>query len=658
MTMVISTSPANRCTSSVNCAHCATLLNRKSKLAALTPCVRKKRWGQHCLFRHCSGIVCAKKLLRKSRKRSCAHVRVSQDTITDFWNFCVRNTNDESWNPGNNVLNPKSRIRFANLENEDTKTADESEEKIQKNCCYNRLHKNHNSVETEANLDVISQNNDKYIDEVPSKSSEENSKREVSCDLVDMNMSQSSDQHIEVPCKEQNYFNNASKMILDQDISNSQNVNEICDINARTELAIDSNESDYSLKENKKVSKSETSFSETIITDTCMDSILYRELRTKRASKMEEELPIVRSKSSNGIESKLSLGSEQSKLVQNSNTDKKTLENYSQPVFVKETDTYSSECSATKPFVTSGSQNKCLHDDFETVSTCFNASQAGTIRQKNVCRNCSHNLKSRNRPKWNIPKRGSSAKFNSEVLEQHCKSTCNSSHPQKNNFSNDNMKLGRIIDSMFDRGSTLATGNCFPKYKTPFSLNEKRVIVNMAKNQKYEDRTILGESSSVVSSESSDSDNRASLRRPLCKSRIRNQHNHSRISSSKLSPWKRCPSCTVLFEYSNYKKGESISTVQKRKRDQRWGGSSASTSSISSVATSISRETYAFRRNNPNRNMHILFRKGNRMFDEEDASVWESRNRFRGPRLYEQDTNNRTIYTNERCVNWGFNCAY
>ncbi|XP_033321150.2 uncharacterized protein LOC117217569 [Megalopta genalis] len=653
MTMVISTSPANRCISSVNCACCASLLNRKSKLAESTACVRRKRWSRHCLFRHCSGIVCAKKLLKRKRKRSCTHMRVSQDTITDFWNFCVRNINDESRSPGDNVLVPKSSVGFANLKNGDTRIADEREEKIQKNCCCNGLHENLNSVETEANPEGTLQENGKCTDEVSSKLciDEENSKREVSRDFVDKNMARSSDQQIEVLCKEQNCFNSTPKQVLDRDITDSRNVN------AKTELAIDSNKCDYTLKENRKESKSETSFSETIIADTCMDTLLYRELRTKRAPKMKKKAPIARSKSSKSIESKLTNGSEKAMLLQNSNTDdSNTPENCSQPVFVKETHKHSSEYSATKPSATSGLQNECLRDEFET--TCFNAYQASTISQKKVCRNCSHSLKSRSRPRWSIPKKGSSTKFNSNVYK-HCKTSCKSSHPQKNNFSNDNGKFKRIADSMLDRESTLATEKCFLKCKTPFSQNEKKITANMSKNRKYEDSTILGDSSSAISSESSDSDSRAALRRPLCKSRMHNQHDHDHASSSNLFPWKRCPSCTVLFEYSACKNGQSVSNAHKRKRDQRIRGSPTSTSSTSSVSTSISREACAFRRNNADRNMHILFRKSNRIFDEEAASVWESRNRpFEGTRLYEQDANNRTMYTDERRVKWGFKRAY
>ncbi|XP_076284251.1 uncharacterized protein LOC143210884 isoform X2 [Lasioglossum baleicum] len=603
-----------------NCTCCVTLLNKKSKLAESTTSVRRKRLRQHCHFRHCSGIVSAEKLLKKRRKRSCVHMHVSQDSITDFWKFCIKNMNDDS------------RNRTDDIKNEDTTIVDEHKDKIRKNCRCNVLSKNVKSIKTETNLEDALQENSKCANEMPSKpcTDKVDAKEEVSIDSSCNN----------VINKVKNYnLSCTSKQVSTQDITDSQTVNKICDGTMKCEVrtasdeelikVIDSNKYDCSPKESRKGSQSESSFTDTLLTDNCMDLILYRELREKRAPKTNKKTVPVRLKSSRSIESKLSLKARNIKLQKYSDVDNKTRKN----CFVKENNQPSLEYSAINRSSTSGSQKEGIRDEFETRSTYSDACPASKENQKNFRGNCPCDPKSRDRTQ---------SSFNPKISQQRCKTFCENSQRQTSNFSGDNAKLKRIIDTMFDRKSTLVSEKCFAKCKMSFPQNKKKVTANTIKDQKYEDST---DSSSTVSSASSDSEDRIAFRSPY-KSTMHDQCTHDRSSPTDLS-WRRCPSCTVLFEHSACHKREPISNVNKwRRRDQRRRGSPTSTSSTSFVSPPVCREDCIFNRNNVDRSMRILFRKSN-----------QNRS-FRESTLYEQGTKNRMMYTDDRRVTWGFKRAY
>ncbi|KAK9307318.1 hypothetical protein QLX08_002330 [Tetragonisca angustula] len=82
---------------SVNCTCCVTMLNQKTKLAESATSIRKKRLGRHCLFRHCSGLVCPRKFMKRRRNRQhCLHLRVPQEAISDYWKMCDKSIRDEN----------------------------------------------------------------------------------------------------------------------------------------------------------------------------------------------------------------------------------------------------------------------------------------------------------------------------------------------------------------------------------------------------------------------------------------------------------------------------------------------------------------------------------------------------------------------------------
>nr|XP_031843349.1 uncharacterized protein LOC116431701 isoform X1 [Nomia melanderi]XP_031843350.1 uncharacterized protein LOC116431701 isoform X1 [Nomia melanderi]XP_031843351.1 uncharacterized protein LOC116431701 isoform X1 [Nomia melanderi]XP_031843352.1 uncharacterized protein LOC116431701 isoform X1 [Nomia melanderi] len=655
MTMVISTSPANCYISNVNRACHITLLNRKSKFTESMTNIRRKRLCQRCLFRHCSGIVCAKKLLKRRKKYSFVRTRVSQDNVNNFWKFCIGNENDEMQNRANNIDKAKCHTDVTNVEIEDTKIRDSHKDNIQNGCHCNRLSKNVRSVETETD---ILQETAKCTDDVASKSctdeadKKQNTSIDCSYDFVNANVTEMSSKDIEASCKEQKYSDNETEQVCTGEISNLQMKNNIFEDNTKSEPTVsneelvenvDSNKYNYSTKTSRKESQSETSFTETIITDTCMDSILYLELRRKRAPKISKKSSKNRLKFSKSAESKLNLKSTNIKSLQESNTEN---------IPEEEKDKYSLKQFTMKQPAAPINQKK--------QSDCLS-------------RNCPCDSKRRSRSLWSNSKRESSMKFNHGTPQQQCQIPHESSQPQKSNFLCDNAKLKKIVDSMFNQKLTAVDEKHFIRCETSLLQDKKKPSANIVRDKFVRSRALEDrkfeesvENSSSTSSEFIESSDHSQVdfRCPY-KSTANNRHNCNHSSPSSLPSWKRCPSCTVLFEHSVCHKRESVSSSSctnshKRRRKTRRRTSSSSTSSTSLVSPLSFRRGYDFNGGNIDRNTRALFRNSNRMFREETNSIRELRNRsYRVlPRLYERGKN-RTTYADERHITWGgFERAY
>lgn len=257
-------------------------------------------------------------------------------------------------------------------------------------------------------------------------------------------------------------------------------------------------------------------------------------------------------------------------------------------------------------------------------------------------------------------------KLNHGTPQQHCQIPYESSQPRKSNFLYDNAKSKRIIDSMFNQKLAATGEKHFIRCETSLQQDKKKPFANIVKDKFLRTRALKdrkfeesAENSSSTSSEfieSSEHSSQVDFRCPY-KSTANNRHNYNRSSPSSLPPWKRCPSCTVLFEHSVCHKREPISSSsctsshKWRRKTRRRRTSSSSTSSTSLVSPLSFRQGYDFNGGNIDQNTRVLFRNSNRVFNEEANIIREPRNRqYRVlPRLCEQGKN-RTTYPDERHI--------
>ncbi|KZC06558.1 hypothetical protein WN55_10469 [Dufourea novaeangliae] len=598
--------------------------------------------------------------------------RKTKDTVTDFWKFCIGNENyGMLQNHVDDVIGRKLCAEIQSRTEEDTKIVNEHEEEIQNNCYCGKSRKNVRSVETEANFEDILRESNKCADEVSLelRVDEVDAKQETSiestCNFVGFNRTQSSVEYIETERKENSCLDSKLEKISSHHIVESGIMDKLCDDNRNSKPTtvsdvesvknIDSNECKYNSKAYRKQSQSETSFTETIISDNCMDSLLYRELRQKRAPKTRKKTSVDCLNISRSDKSKLKFKSETIKSHQDSTIDNEILEDFSRPFSTKKR--YNSKNFEIRNPTTSGSQKKFHRNEVELGPTGQKVNRTSTMNQKQLskylCNNCSCDSKRRSRPQWSHQRKESWTKFNPRSSEQPSKTFYPSLQLQNDHSRTDNSKLTKNIDSKLHHKFTLVRGNRFMRYTSLFPRRNEDATGSIftekfVKSRTFEDPANSSSTGFSEFTESSDRRKRVVCRCPSYKPASNSQHYHGHSHSSNMSSSKRCPSCTVLYQHSVLQKRQPTSSSSCRT-------SASSTSSVYSQSTD--KDGYTFERDNTNEGVRTLFRKYNRISEEETGIIKESRKKPFKLRPSEQKKK-RTLYTHNRHVSWGSKHAY
>ncbi|XP_054011345.1 uncharacterized protein LOC128894000 isoform X2 [Hylaeus anthracinus] len=610
--------------SSTNCVCCVTLLNQKRKVTASTTNVRRKRPGRHCLYRHCSGIVCAEKMMKKRKyKQPCAHLRVTQDILPDYWKICSKTDDNETENHAENV-------NIIDVINSDTKN------------CEGIMIK---SKEKETSTKL-------YLNKIDSK---QKTSIDCPCVSVDYNASQAS-RYSETKCKETQCFDNKSDK-APQRISELEIVTDICADNDKYSLQrISGNTSetqrksslckiteiftDEELIENvdsnihrvgrskiiKKQSQSDTSFSETIITDNCIDSILYRELRKKCASMIKKKL------SMNRIKPNVKSRDIQSHRESDIDTEIVDFINDAQTFSTKQRGKYNS-----KRFENKHRSISKLHK----LPTAWRNS-AMNHKKKFHCESCCCDIKSRayncNDPQWKTAKKEVTldreihcAKYKPQFL-QHKEKPTTILFKNKRSSEQRCVKESKFENSTDSACSPATTSTQF----TERSVRENRFICRCSPYESL---------------------HYAMAFKDRCK---QDQHKIGRSlllsSSSSLTSSKRCHSWTALSQDSARYKREPISSSSctniqkcKRKGSRNAKRTSSYPSSNSSSTSLVSLSTYK-KSNDFGRNQ-CLEPRGNIRESIKSRRLW------RRPRFRKQEKK-KTIYVGERHITWDVKRAY
>ncbi|XP_043255104.1 uncharacterized protein LOC122398905 [Colletes gigas] len=664
--------------SSTNCMYCVTLLNREKKVTKSSTSVRRQRTGRHCLYRHCCGIVSAEKLMKRRRsKQSCARLRITHDTVSDRWKICNQNSYDDNINTADVTNNDKKIGEEIVIKPEEVNMLEKHEEDIVNECTCDVVDANVKSAEVEVNSE------EEICSELCANEADPKHKISIdySCISLDYNVSRSSPLCSNTKCEESKCydkkFNEVSRSSLESQIvkdvdneqysskrirrkaSETQRKNSLCKI---TEIL-----SDEELIENinsdvckcpsrgiMKQSQSDTSFSETIITHNCIDSILYRELRKKCVSAVKKKLSIDCINAIRNIATKSH---------QESDINNDILKDFSDDARVctaKQKEKYNSKCFVNKHRSNSRLQKRCIRREVETGSALPVTWQKSAMnyKKKFECKNCSRDTKIRNRngPQWNAANKEFPLKFHPCAAQAQNKMLPGNFQWQKNNYTLDNVKLKKKIDALLDRKLILARETCGAKYRQQFPQCKEKPTMVLFRNKRsngprdlenFENSTLSGCSSSTTSTQytkSSVRDSRVVCRCPPYKTsrfamtfKDRHKQGKYRIdrsslfsSSSSLSSSKRCHSWTALSRDSVYHKQEPISS-----------------SSRASTSLSTDKEGYDFGRCNIDQTMKTGIIRDLR----KNQRLWAR------PRFREQERK-KTIYMDEHHVTWDMKHAY
>lgn len=303
---------------------CVTLPNPKPKVSAIiilkllssnyeiiqltesTTSVRRKRSGRQCFFRHCSGKVCAEKLMKRRRsKRHCVHLRLSHEVISDYWKISNKN--------GNIVSGDDTRLceRTLNETEENVKVIHQCKEDIPERCYCNKFNTIGSSVEEEMKVGDILQKDIKCMKKAI-YSNEGSPKERVSTNDGDIRIT---DAKIDETCQNITKSNILNDVYDNNEKVSPKNINKVkCEIQTENNSSkISKIYSNEKLTANvdvykcptrtiKKKSLSDTSLNKQIIAAECMNSILYRELQQKCTSMIEKELSINYTKNHTNID--------------------------------------------------------------------------------------------------------------------------------------------------------------------------------------------------------------------------------------------------------------------------------------------------------------------------------------------------------------------
>ncbi|KOX77102.1 hypothetical protein WN51_10496 [Melipona quadrifasciata] len=559
MTMVISTSPANRYVTSVNCTCCVTMLNQKTLTESATS-IRKKRLDRHCLFRHCSGLVCSRKFMKRRRNRQhCLHLRVSQEAISDYWKMCDKSIRDE---------NDNVKIH---QENADTK------EKTIK-----EIHEHKGEI----------LKNDKYkAEKIPLKrnTNEEDVKLESEhkspCVCAD-NLCNSCDTcPLSLRIVETKYEENENSKKFNDFIN-------ICDTDAKIlPKYMNENTSNALKKKNNLCKTSISNFGKTINAGDYMNSILYHDIRKKYASTVKKKSSKNYLEIEKSIELKLTPKSEMGNTgkinsYQESNVDR--LENnfldnmrmYSLKQKQKHNLKHPLNKSVTRL------QNKFRNiGNSRTQKNIYPVSSyKNTMYQRKLpelpCQNCYYDTKGRNYDsQWTSNKKQSLSHLHSYPSTQPQHNIFRNLQSQKSNYQCECLKTKKKFDSIINRKFLLSHDVDSLKSKQQAEKPTLDFIFkNRRSNRSRNSTNSLYSSSisSIVTGEKPIRDNLNTYQHSTYKSsrytmpsndQYKNNKNSTEIdstcllsSSSSLSSSRRCYSWTLLPQNSIYYKREPISS--------------------------------------------------------------------------------------------------
>lgn len=222
--------------------------------------------GRHCLFRHCSGLVCAHKLMKRRKNRQhCVHLRVSHDVVSDHW-----------------------RIYDKSMHNNKDNIKDGKENSVSNEEIINMLHMHKGEISNEISCNAEKKESKKDISEKDKKNIELKS-------TLNRNIPRLSPRILETRCEENKNFEKSNIL---KDIRNdikyplkciNENILEKKNSSHKTNK-IDTPRECLRKTSNKKFLSSDLNFSKTIITDNCMNSILYHDLRKKYTPTIKNKL--------------------------------------------------------------------------------------------------------------------------------------------------------------------------------------------------------------------------------------------------------------------------------------------------------------------------------------------------------------------------------
>ncbi|XP_076666809.1 uncharacterized protein LOC143368206 isoform X2 [Andrena cerasifolii] len=650
---------------------CVTLLNRKPKealnqLTESATSVRGKRSGRHCLFRHCTGIVCADKLMKRRRnKLHRVHLRISQDIVSDYWKVCKDNGNVTSGDIIGDDAQTCGEILSNTAENVHA-TRGHGGETVNEYC--NASSANVKSVEEEANADIPPMDI-KYAEEKTAPKIDDEVESFSDWNVWKMCAPVSTAQPSPRIVTEANIFgdicDNDSPKGIAKDVTDAQR-NKI-PFDETCIKDVDTDTQKYPSGTIKRHSQSNSSFSDTIVKGHCVDSALYRELRTKCTPATEKRLPADHAKVGRSAE----ISSVKSPREFDSNL----------------------KHSVNRLRSTSKVQKR-VHREVDIESTFPAAWQKGTTNRKKLskfpCENYFCDTRTcRNSSPWNSARKDYPLKFNPCFVQPQCRIPVTSSRSKKNTCARDSVRSRKSIDSALDRKLTSACETRCAKYKPrlaqckekPTLVIYKNKMCNKAREELRCENSTHSAYSSTTSTEFTESSvggNRVACRCPsyrssYCTMTPTNRYKHSRyntrvsrnslLSSSSLSSFNRHHHW-MLSQDCLYQKRKPISSVytnvqacmkrcsRNKKRTSTYPSSTSSSSSSSLMSLSTFKEDLEI--TNTDQTIYHASTRDDRLFSEEAGSFEES---YKYQRLwkrpnYREQANTRTVYTDERHVTW------
>ncbi|CAK9822439.1 hypothetical protein ANTRET_LOCUS974 [Anthophora retusa] len=645
--------------SSLNCACCMSLLNQRTKpMVESTTNVRRKRQGGRCIFRHCSGLVSAQKLMRRRRHRqSCVHLRVSQEAISDYWKVCSKKDIDTKKEtvkmadePKREILNEhccnverKGKIPDILQKNVDCTVSfkvgineDDSAEltKLKFPCVYN------NKTYDDCNIPRLSPRKIEYQSEKNEK------KKDICCDNK---------------CLSPKCINKDTIEILEKKDS-------LCNIDRN----------DISKNSSKKISnktQSDTSFGETITTDNFTDSMLYNELQKKCFPSLKKQSSKNCLRFRKTIEPNLTLKFNLEN-TENMNSHRELdideiVDNFSDKVRTfsfKQPQKYNS-----KHFVhnhQSASKfpkypNRNIENDLgvQQKNICTIAWHKNATNQRKLpkfhCQNCCCDAKIRDNSQWsNVKKRSSTQLRPYSSAQPQYKMLSMNLQSQGNDYPCVYVRSSKKNDSMADcKFPSLHEIHSLKWQSQSLRCKEKPtlVIFKNRKSSKSKNSTNLACTSSTTSRSTLERSVRDHPATCPCKSHkshryvtpLSSQYKYNKYkkridaasllsSSSSLSSSRRCHSWTMLSGRSVYHKHEPISSssctnLQRRKEKETCICLSSSLSSCSLSSSSTFKEDYSL--------------------EETDRESRQTLRTWGKPKFRDQKKN-RIIYMDERHVRW------
>ncbi|KAK1133070.1 hypothetical protein K0M31_014431 [Melipona bicolor] len=609
--------------------------------------IRKKRLDRHCLFRHCSGLVCPRKFMKRRRnKQHCLHLRVSQEAISDYWKMCDKSIRDE-----NDIDNVKMH-----QENADTK----------ERTIIKEIHEHKGEI----------LKNDKYkAEKIPSKrdTNEEDVKLESEhkspCVCADNPCNNCDICPLSLRIVETKYEENENSKKFNNFIN-------ICDTDAKiSPKYMNENTSNALKKKNNLCKTSISNFGKTINAGDYMNSILYHDIRKKYASTVKKKSSKNYLEIEKSIELKLTPKSEMGTTgiinsYQESNVDR--LENnfldnmrmYSLKQKQKHNLKHPVNKSVTRL------QNKFRNiDNSGTQKNIYPVSSyKNTMYQRKLpelpCQNCYYDTKGRNYDsQWTSNKKQSLSHLHPYPSTQPQHNISRNLQSQKSNYQCECLKTKKKFDSIINRKFLLSHDVDSLKSKQQAEKPTLDFIFKNRRSNRSRNSTNSLYSSSITSTITGEKpirDNLNTYQHSTYKSsrytmpsndQYKNNKNSTEIdstcllsSSSSLSSSRRCYSWTLLPQNSIYHKREPISSSSctnihrwKRRYPVNEKGTSTCLSSTSCSLSSLStfRDYY---------------------LDETEKETRQIQKSWRKPKFRPQKK--KIIYTDERHVRWNVKNTY